>query len=151
MSGRHLNNTLTLLFPEENHETLNVLQYVRPGRGFLPKFPVFSRIEVNGSDEHPLYVYLKVQTRPQTGNDHLHKQNKVYIELRPRSSRKPCRLLTQSSETSGSSTGLPLKPMTSDGTLRSSSSPQMDFPTKGTTSRVLCIHLLNPAHIWAHG
>uniref|UniRef100_A0A672LH49 Glutathione peroxidase 9 n=1 Tax=Sinocyclocheilus grahami TaxID=75366 RepID=A0A672LH49_SINGR len=45
--------------PEENHETLNVLQYVRPGQGFLPKFPIFSRIEVNGSDEHPLYAYLK--------------------------------------------------------------------------------------------
>uniref|UniRef100_A0A8C2CS39 Glutathione peroxidase n=1 Tax=Cyprinus carpio TaxID=7962 RepID=A0A8C2CS39_CYPCA len=41
---------------QENHETLNILQYVRPGRGFLPKFPIFSRIEVNGSDEHPLYI-----------------------------------------------------------------------------------------------
>uniref|UniRef100_A0A673IN90 Glutathione peroxidase 9 n=1 Tax=Sinocyclocheilus rhinocerous TaxID=307959 RepID=A0A673IN90_9TELE len=57
----------------ENHETLNVLQYVRPGRGFLPKFPIFSRIEVNGSDEHPLYAYLKVL------NSHLTDQNlKLY-------------------------------------------------------------------------
>ncbi|XP_016313805.1 glutathione peroxidase 9 isoform X1 [Sinocyclocheilus anshuiensis] len=52
-------NQFGLQAPEENHETLNVLQYVRPGRGFLPKFPIFSRIEVNGSDEHPLYAYLK--------------------------------------------------------------------------------------------
>uniref|UniRef100_A0A8C1QKJ0 Glutathione peroxidase n=1 Tax=Cyprinus carpio TaxID=7962 RepID=A0A8C1QKJ0_CYPCA len=52
-------NQFGLQAPEENHETLNILQYVRPGRGFLPKFPIFSRIEVNGSDEHPLYAYLK--------------------------------------------------------------------------------------------
>ncbi|XP_056325802.1 glutathione peroxidase 9 [Danio aesculapii] len=52
-------NQFGLQSPEENHETLNVLQYVRPGSGFLPKFPIFSRIEVNGSDEDPLYAYLK--------------------------------------------------------------------------------------------
>ncbi|XP_048027254.1 glutathione peroxidase 9 isoform X2 [Megalobrama amblycephala] len=38
-------NQFGLQAPEENHETLNVLQYVRPGGGFLPKFPIFSRIE----------------------------------------------------------------------------------------------------------
>ncbi|XP_043087002.1 glutathione peroxidase 9 [Puntigrus tetrazona] len=52
-------NQFGLQAPEENHETLNALQYVRPGGGFLPKFPIFSRIEVNGSEEHPLYAYLK--------------------------------------------------------------------------------------------
>ncbi|KAG1955324.1 glutathione peroxidase [Pimephales promelas] len=52
-------NQFGLQAPEENHEILNVLQYVRPGAGFLPQFPVFSRIEVNGADEHPLYAFLK--------------------------------------------------------------------------------------------
>ncbi|TRY62395.1 hypothetical protein DNTS_007874, partial [Danionella cerebrum] len=43
----------------ENHETMNVLQHVRPGAGFLPKFPIFGRLEVNGSDEDPLFAFLK--------------------------------------------------------------------------------------------
>uniref|UniRef100_A0A8C7LL67 Glutathione peroxidase n=1 Tax=Oncorhynchus mykiss TaxID=8022 RepID=A0A8C7LL67_ONCMY len=43
-----------------NHETLNLLKYVRPGGGFVPKFPVFGKIEVNGLNEEPLFAYLKV-------------------------------------------------------------------------------------------
>lgn len=43
-----------------NHETLNILQYVRPGGGFVPKFPVFGKVEVNGLNEDPLFTYLKV-------------------------------------------------------------------------------------------
>uniref|UniRef100_A0A8C1KGB0 Glutathione peroxidase n=1 Tax=Cyprinus carpio TaxID=7962 RepID=A0A8C1KGB0_CYPCA len=64
-------NFIVLGFPcnqfglQENHETLNILQYVRPGRGFLPKFPIFSRIEVNGSDEHPLYIRFFLNQRKQ--------------------------------------------------------------------------------------
>uniref|UniRef100_A0A672YK57 Glutathione peroxidase 9 n=1 Tax=Sphaeramia orbicularis TaxID=375764 RepID=A0A672YK57_9TELE len=42
-----------------NHETLNVLKYVRPGGGFEPKFPVFAKVEVNGLNEEPLFTYLK--------------------------------------------------------------------------------------------
>lgn len=45
---------------EVNHETLNILKYVRPGGGFVPKFPVFGKIEVNGLNEEPLFTYLKV-------------------------------------------------------------------------------------------
>lgn len=47
-------------FPEVNHETLNILKYVRPGGGFEPKFPVFGKVEVNGLNEEPLFTYLKV-------------------------------------------------------------------------------------------
>lgn len=52
---------LLLFLPSEvNHETLNLLKYVRPGGGFVPKFPVFGKIEVNGLNEEPLFAYLKV-------------------------------------------------------------------------------------------
>lgn len=43
-----------------NHETLNILKYVRPGGGFVPKFPLFGKVEVNGLNEEPLFTYLKV-------------------------------------------------------------------------------------------
>lgn len=43
-----------------NHETLNILKYVRPGGGFVPKFTVFGKVEVNGLNEDPLFTYLKV-------------------------------------------------------------------------------------------
>ncbi|XP_026888811.1 glutathione peroxidase 9 [Electrophorus electricus] len=52
-------NQFGLQSPEEDYETLDVLRCVRPGGGFLPKFPLFSRIEVNGQNEDPLFTYLK--------------------------------------------------------------------------------------------
>uniref|UniRef100_A0A8C2ZI60 Glutathione peroxidase n=1 Tax=Cyclopterus lumpus TaxID=8103 RepID=A0A8C2ZI60_CYCLU len=53
-------NQFGLQSPEGNHETLNILEYVRPGGGFVPKFPVFGKVEVNGLNEEPLFTYLKV-------------------------------------------------------------------------------------------
>eukprot|EP00062_Callorhinchus_milii_P001765 gi/632937309/ref/XP_007898064.1/ PREDICTED: glutathione peroxidase 1-like [Callorhinchus milii] len=47
-------------FSEEDSEVLNVLKYVRPGNGFVPNFPIFGKILVNGESEHPLYTFLKV-------------------------------------------------------------------------------------------
>uniref|UniRef100_A0A4W3I2Y0 Glutathione peroxidase n=1 Tax=Callorhinchus milii TaxID=7868 RepID=A0A4W3I2Y0_CALMI len=44
--------------PEEDSEVLNVLKYVRPGNGFVPNFPIFGKILVNGESEHPLYTAL---------------------------------------------------------------------------------------------
>uniref|UniRef100_A0A665WV66 Glutathione peroxidase n=1 Tax=Echeneis naucrates TaxID=173247 RepID=A0A665WV66_ECHNA len=52
-------NQFGLQSPEVNHETLNVLKYVRPGGGFMPKFPVFAKVEVNGINEDPLFTFLK--------------------------------------------------------------------------------------------
>uniref|UniRef100_A0AAQ5ZH38 Glutathione peroxidase n=1 Tax=Amphiprion ocellaris TaxID=80972 RepID=A0AAQ5ZH38_AMPOC len=52
-------NQFGLQSPEVNHETLNILKYVRPGGGFVPKFPVFGKVEVNGLNEDPLFTYLK--------------------------------------------------------------------------------------------
>eukprot|EP00794_Sanderia_malayensis_P010046 gene10046-11076_t len=43
----------------KNNEILNCLQYVRPGNGFVPKIDVFSKVEVNGENVHPLFKYLK--------------------------------------------------------------------------------------------
>ncbi|KAK1799964.1 hypothetical protein P4O66_006477 [Electrophorus voltai] len=43
----------------KNEEILNCLKYVRPGNGFEPHFPLLEKVEVNGKDAHPLFVFLK--------------------------------------------------------------------------------------------
>jgi len=45
--------------PGENNEILNCLQYVRPGGGYVPLFPLMSKIAVNGASIHPVYTWLK--------------------------------------------------------------------------------------------
>jgi len=45
--------------PGNNNEILNCLKYVRPGGGFVPVFPLFGKVDVNGQDQHPVYTYLK--------------------------------------------------------------------------------------------
>ncbi|CAF0723711.1 unnamed protein product [Adineta steineri] len=44
---------------ETKTELLNGLKYVRPGNNFLPNFPLFWIVDVNGKNQHPLYEYLK--------------------------------------------------------------------------------------------
>uniref|UniRef100_A0A7M7PU75 Glutathione peroxidase n=1 Tax=Strongylocentrotus purpuratus TaxID=7668 RepID=A0A7M7PU75_STRPU len=43
----------------KNEEILDLLKYVRPGQGYSPQFPIFSKVTVNGKDTHPLYTFLK--------------------------------------------------------------------------------------------
>jgi len=43
----------------KNEEILNVLKYVRPGNGYVPKFPVFEKREVNGKNTDPIFAFLK--------------------------------------------------------------------------------------------
>lgn len=43
-------------------EILNTIKYVRPGNGYVPNFPMFAKVGVNGEDEHPLFTYLKVRS-----------------------------------------------------------------------------------------
>lgn len=43
----------------KNEEILLSLKYVRPGKGFEPKFPLLEKVDVNGKHAHPLYVFLK--------------------------------------------------------------------------------------------
>ncbi|RVE73135.1 hypothetical protein OJAV_G00047210 [Oryzias javanicus] len=42
-----------------NDEILNCLEYVRPGNGFAPNFQLLEKVDVNGKDAHPLFVFLK--------------------------------------------------------------------------------------------
>uniref|UniRef100_A0A3P9N778 Glutathione peroxidase n=1 Tax=Poecilia reticulata TaxID=8081 RepID=A0A3P9N778_POERE len=42
-----------------NDEILRSLKHVRPGNGFEPNFQLLEKVDVNGSDAHPLFVYLK--------------------------------------------------------------------------------------------
>jgi len=43
----------------DNSELLSLLKHVRPGDGFKPLMEIFSKIDVNGKDEHPLFASLK--------------------------------------------------------------------------------------------
>ncbi|KAL4229488.1 Glutathione peroxidase 3 [Mactra antiquata] len=47
-------------------ELMDGLKYVRPGDGFIPKFPLTQKIDVNGIHEHPMYTFLKSQCPPAT-------------------------------------------------------------------------------------
>mmetsp|Transcript_15048 Transcript_15048/g.35474 ORF Transcript_15048/g.35474 Transcript_15048/m.35474 type:complete len:110 (-) Transcript_15048:5-334(-) len=40
-------------------ELLNSLRHVRPGKGFEPKFLLTSKVDVNGTNTHPLFDFLK--------------------------------------------------------------------------------------------
>lgn len=42
-----------------NGEILNSLQHVRPGGGFKPIFTIFEKCDVNGTNTHPVFAYLK--------------------------------------------------------------------------------------------
>ncbi|CAF4174800.1 unnamed protein product [Rotaria sp. Silwood2] len=46
-------------YKNQLYELLNGLKYIRPGENFIPKFPLFWIIDVNGKNQHPLYEYLK--------------------------------------------------------------------------------------------
>lgn len=47
-------------------EILNGVTNVRPGKGFVPNFQLFEKIEVNGANEHKLFTYLKRYCPPTT-------------------------------------------------------------------------------------
>uniref|UniRef100_A0A914P915 Glutathione peroxidase n=1 Tax=Panagrolaimus davidi TaxID=227884 RepID=A0A914P915_9BILA len=65
-------NQFYLQEPAENHEILNGIKYVRPGKGFQPhkNLHIYEKVEVNGENHHPLFEYLKgscPQTVPEIG------------------------------------------------------------------------------------
>merc|ERR1712232_701379 len=41
------------------NEILPTLKYVRPGGGYEPNFPIFGKVNCNGSDTHPIYKFLR--------------------------------------------------------------------------------------------
>ncbi|XP_071829256.1 glutathione peroxidase 2-like [Apostichopus japonicus] len=49
---------------ENKYEIMNCLKYARPGYGYAPNFPIFSKIEVNGKDEIGLFTHLKESCPP---------------------------------------------------------------------------------------
>lgn len=51
-------------------EILNLLKYVRPGDGFEPEIELFSKVEVNGANTHPLFQFLK-ENLPLPSDDHV--------------------------------------------------------------------------------
>lgn len=63
--GEELGNTGLWISPSPpqengtNEEILNTLKHVRPGGGFEPNFTLFQKCQVNGSDTHPVFAYLK--------------------------------------------------------------------------------------------
>lgn len=36
------------------------MKHVRPGNGFVPAFPLTSKLEVNGANTHPLFRFLRL-------------------------------------------------------------------------------------------
>ncbi|CAK8671601.1 unnamed protein product [Clavelina lepadiformis] len=47
--------------PGSNGEILKILEHVRPGNGYVPNFPLFEKIDVNGASAHPLFKFMKSQ------------------------------------------------------------------------------------------
>ena len=47
--------------PGRDDEIMNGLKYVRPGNGFVPNFTLFSKLDVNGAKEDPLFSWMKVR------------------------------------------------------------------------------------------
>ena len=55
-------NCIVLLFSQENGhpgEIRNEIAYVRPGNGFIPKFTLMEKCEVNGRNAHPIFKFLR--------------------------------------------------------------------------------------------
>lgn len=52
-------NVFGLQEPGSDEELMNGYKYVRPGGGFVPNFPIASKVDVNGGNEVPLYTFLK--------------------------------------------------------------------------------------------
>uniref|UniRef100_A0A3Q1BH79 Glutathione peroxidase 1 n=1 Tax=Amphiprion ocellaris TaxID=80972 RepID=A0A3Q1BH79_AMPOC len=46
-------------FGHQNEEILLSLKYVRPGNGFEPKFQLLEKVDVNGKNADPLFVFLR--------------------------------------------------------------------------------------------
>lgn len=52
--------------PGENSEILAIIKHVRPGGGFIPKFQLFEKGDVNGDKEQKVFTFLKNACPPTT-------------------------------------------------------------------------------------
>jgi len=52
-------NVFYLQEPGAPNEVMNGYKHVRPGGDFVPNFPVFGKMDVNGINEDPMYTWIK--------------------------------------------------------------------------------------------
>ncbi len=48
--------------PGMNNELLNGVKHVRPGGGYVPKFNMTEKLDINGDSSHELFNRLKVRS-----------------------------------------------------------------------------------------
>ncbi|MEE6478418.1 hypothetical protein FKM82_011846 [Ascaphus truei] len=63
--------------PGNNEEILLGVKYVRPGGGFVPKFQLFEKKDVNGKKEQKLFTFLK-NACPPVGNSLGNPTNRLF-------------------------------------------------------------------------
>lgn len=51
--------------PGTDEEFMETIRYVRPGNNYIPKFPIFSMVDVNGENSAPVFSFLR-NVCPQT-------------------------------------------------------------------------------------
>lgn len=73
-------NQFGLQEPGNGREIMNGVEHVRPGAGFKPAFTVFTKVDVNGKTEHPLFTFLK-SFCPSTRNNFMPKERLFYGPL----------------------------------------------------------------------
>lgn len=81
--------------PGDNNEILPALKYVRPGNGFVPKFPLFEKVDVNGDNEQALFTFLKV------GHCLIKHYFQIYLKLLATMQEKPVRTKSSKNKISG--------------------------------------------------
>ncbi|RWS12280.1 glutathione peroxidase-like protein [Dinothrombium tinctorium] len=64
-------------------EILNGIKYVRPGNGFVPNFQLTKKVEVNGKNQNPIYVFLK-KSCPATKDEFSNRAKLYYDQLHSR-------------------------------------------------------------------
>ena len=74
-----------ILFQEtgKDQELLSILKHVRPGNGFEPKFPIFSKVEINGKNTDPLWQFLRESIPTPSDNSHHLVGNPRFIVWQP--------------------------------------------------------------------
>lgn len=70
-------------------------RYVRPGNGFVPKFPLFEKVDVNGDNEQALFTFLKV------GHCLIKHYFQIYLKLLATMQEKPVRTKSSKNKISG--------------------------------------------------
>jgi len=65
--------------PGSKKEIMRGLEFVRPGDGFKPAFPMTQKVHVNGVDAHGLYKFLR-NACPDSPQQHFSKKHRLNYE-----------------------------------------------------------------------